>query len=59
MILFWAALSAFRSQSFLQTIFSSIEFDTAQKRISAQVGLRVSVFLEASAFIRRLFSIFV
>jgi len=35
-----AAISVFRSQSFLQTVSSSLEREAAQKRISAQAGLR-------------------
>jgi len=36
-----AALSVFRSQSFLQTVSTSIEHEATQKRISAQAGLRI------------------
>ena len=39
-----AAISVFRSQSFLQTVFSSIEREATQKRISAQAGLRFAMF---------------
>ena len=35
-----AALSVFRSQSFLQNVSTSIENEATQKRISAQAGLR-------------------
>jgi len=37
----WAALSAFRSQSFLPTISLLIELEYKQKRISTQVGLQL------------------
>ena len=36
-----AAISVFRSQSFLQTVSSSIEREATQKRISAQAGLQL------------------
>ena len=39
-----AAISVFRSQSFLQTVSSSIEREATQKRISAQAGLRFARF---------------
>ncbi|KFC18707.1 hypothetical protein IO90_17045 [Chryseobacterium sp. FH1] len=40
-LIIWAPLSAFRSQSFLQTILVSIELEYTQKRISAQVGAQM------------------
>ena len=36
-----AAISVFRSQSFLQKVSSSIERESTQKRISAQAGLQL------------------
>ena len=38
---FSGSFSAFRSQSFLQNVSSLIERKYTQKRISAQVGLRI------------------